>query len=316
MPDRTRIAVRIAEIAARQFGLITRAQALAEGLTERIIDHKLASGVWLRVYRGVYLIAGTPPSFEQRVLAVCLAVGGAVVASHLTAAVLWGLIERKRLSIEVTVSMDRRVRGDRYTVHRSRCDLDRVVRTDGIPVTSVARTLLDLSSCLSRSELEDALDEALRRHLVTVDELRSRIGEPGGQRGRTVLLSLLAERGSGKPRGSVREKHVLAMLRRAGLPEPVRQYEVRRGGRVIARPDLAYPDQKIAIEYDSFQEHSNPEAYERDKARTFELQLAGWVVPPLTGGDGRRETYVCNALRRLLWERSHPDVEDPNPPPR
>lgn len=314
MADRTRTAVRIAEVAARQFGLITRAQALAEGLTERIIDHKLASGAWLRVYRGVYLIAGTPASFEQRVLAACLRVGGDVAASHETAGVLWGLIERRQPLVEVTVPAGRHPVSDRFAVHRSRCGVERVERTDGIPVTSVARTLLDLCSRLGRSELEDALDEALRRNLVTVRELESRIRQPGGRRRRGDLASLLAEQGSAKPRGSVREKHVLAMLRRAGLPEPVRQYEVRRGGRVIARPDLAYPDQKIAIEYDSRQEHSSRRAYERDKARTFELQLAGWVVPPLSGGDFDREQYVCGALRRLLWERGHPDVVAPNPP--
>jgi hypothetical protein len=314
---RRRIESRLARIAGRQFGLVASEQARGAGLSQSAVDRRVARGTWIHLHAGVYLVAGAPRSWKQSVMAACLAAGGDVAASHLTAGVLWGLIERRRPPVEVTVPYVRKPEADGFVVHRSRLGTEAVQRTDGIPVTSALRTLIDLAAILRAGELEEALDEALRREIVSVDDLAGRLEKLSGcgRRGLRLLGSLVRQRDpSAALPASVSERRVLQMFRRNGLPEPECQYEIRRGGRVIARVDLAYPDQRIAIEYDSHTFHGTRRAHESDRARSFELQRAGWVVPPLTKGDFAREKYVCRVIRHMLWERGHPDVTSPDGP--
>src|SRR5690242_16501161 len=79
----------VARIASKQFGLVTRDQALAAGLSEDAIGRRVRSGRWVRLHPNVYRLAGAPDTWEQRILAAVLAAGPTAIASHLSAAVLW-----------------------------------------------------------------------------------------------------------------------------------------------------------------------------------------------------------------------------------
>jgi hypothetical protein len=177
---------------------------------------------------------------------------------------------------------------------------------DGIPVSSVPRTLLDLGAVCSRITVEMAVDNALRRELVSTSELRQTLKRLGrsGRNGTGVLRSILDERCGRGPTESERETLLLAVLRKNGLPPPVVQFEVRDGGVFVARPDVAYPDVKIAIEYESYEHHTGKLALVRDSARRNRLVAAGWIVITATAADlqvGGHE--LCRAIRAALAAR-------------
>jgi hypothetical protein len=149
-----------------------------------------------------------------------------------------------------------------------------------IPVASVARTLCDLTAKARAKVVERAVDDCLRRRIVTLDELQT-VYESLSGRGRhrsTVMRSILEWRGPDHhPGESPGEVHVLRLLVDAGLPVPVQQHEVRVNGRII-RIDLAYPEARIALEFDGWTYHSTRGAFDDDRARANELELLGWTV--------------------------------------
>src|SRR5215207_8922338 len=169
----------IARIAARQHSLVTRAQAIAAGASDHAIQHRLATGRWVLVARGVYRIAGAPVTWTQRALAACLIAGDGAVVSHRSAAVLWGVSGFRPGPLDVTVPPGRSGRNALARVHRS--DVDGV-RREGVTVTRPSRTLLDLSRVLGGGLLEEAVDDVLCRRLVRLEEL-----EGGSAALRTVL---------------------------------------------------------------------------------------------------------------------------------
>jgi very-short-patch-repair endonuclease len=159
---------------------------------------------------------------------------------------------------------------------------------DGIPVTSPARTLIDIAAVAPRESVEEALDDALRRGIVSVARLRWRLSELGnsGRRGVGTIRDLIAARGGGEPvPKSVFETRLLRHLRAAGLPIPVRQHEIRVRGRLVARVDFAYPERRLAIEADSRRWHTGRVRWERDLARRNELTALGWRIVHVTWSE-------------------------------
>lgn len=297
---------RVARLAAKQHGLITRRQALDRGFSRRVVDLRVGVGAWQLLAPGVYRLAGAPDTWHQRVLAACMSAGPSAAASHVTAGVLWGLIERGIVPIEITVPSDKHPTGLGFSLHRSRLGVGEVRQLYRIPVTDPARTLLDLSGIVAFTELEEAADTALRRRLVRLGDIRDSVDGLSGRRGIGAVRALLVAR-TGTTE-SVFETRFLALIRKLRLPEPVVQYEVRRAGRLIARVDLAYPDQRVVIELDGYRDHSSRQAFERDRRRQNELQRAGYAVLRFTWADLSRPAHVDQLTRRVLWERGHPAV--------
>ena len=182
-----------------------------------------------------------------------------------------------------------------------------VTKVDAIPVTTVARTLIDIAGFVRAEVVEEALDDALRRGLVTLSRLRWRLREAGG-RGRqgTVLLGKLIDaRASGPvlPPQSVFETRLLRVIRGSGLPLPAIQHEVKthRGTAIV---DLAYVRERVAIEADGFRWHSSRQQWDRDRARDTALAMLGWTVIHVTWQqlhDGPEE--VLEAIRARLTQR-------------
>lgn len=290
--------------AARQHGLVSRAQARAAGLTDRQVDRRLRSGRWTAARRGVLRVAGAPCTEEQVVMAACLAAGPAVVASHLTAARLWRLRLPDPESLELTTPPRRRLRVDGVQQHRfTQLVADDVHRLRGIPVTSPARTLVDCSGRVGPDQLGRVVDDALRRRLVRLPDLvRCHARVTSGRRPTAAMGRVLDERAPGyDPGGSDRELQVLRTLVAAGLPAPVQQHPVVVGARSF-RLDLAYPRAGIAIEFDGWDAHGTFEAFHGDRERSRLLVAAGWRLVHVTART--RPADLVRDVRALLLRRA------------
>lgn len=303
----------IARLARLQHGLVTRAQALAAGLSPSTIRRRVAAGAWVRRAAGVYAVATAPATWRQQVLVACLAVDG--VASHRTAASLWGLSGFRPGPLHVLVPNGRLDRRRRVTVHQTTAlPPGDVARVDGIPVTRVARTLVDLASCTSERELEEAVDDALCRRLVTLDRLVRRADAllGSGRTGSATLRRVLATWDDGAAPQEVAEARLFRRLVRAGLPPPMTQVEVYDDGRFVARLDVAWPERRLGVELDGFRWHAAPRAFERDRLRRNRLVSLGWTVfqatPADLVADGSR---VADLVRPFFADNSEEVVEWP-----
>jgi hypothetical protein len=287
----------------RQHGLVTR-QQLAERLKPHQIDRRVVAGQLELVRRGVYRIAGAPETWEQHLLAACLARSGSV-ASFRAAAFLWALPGFDQDVFEITVPGIPRARLDGVVVHESQVWGPRHIgRRAGIPVSSVARVLCDLSALsayISPIAIERAVDDALRRKILTVRALEnvSRDLSGRGRRRSTVTRAIVEARGAGyHPGESEPEKRIADLLERSGLPRPVAQYRIRIGKQTL-RADLAYPELGIVIEYDSREYHSSKSALDADAKRRNRLRLAGLMVLELTAAASDREIVDVVTQARL-----------------
>lgn len=290
----------------QQHGVISRQQALEAGLSGRAIDRRLASGLWARIFKGTYRLVGIPCTVEQTYSAACLAAGEDALVSHRSAATLFGFPGVARW-VEVTVPRPRSVEVAGITVHRARLLLaeDRDV-VKGIPVTTAARTLIDLAGCVEGKRLERLLDHALAFHLVTRAGLATRIEGLGrtGRKGAGALTALLDERpDKGRPMGAEFEAMLFRALKRAALPVPVPQFRVLSAGdeRLL---DFAYPEVRLAIEADSYIWHATREAWEKDRERNNELVTLGWSFLPMTWATVRyRPAEAARQVRESLAAR-------------
>jgi hypothetical protein len=215
---------------------------------------------------------------------------------------LWNLAGGRRSIQEITCPRWRRARHDGLVVHESKAvDPVDAMEIDGIPVTTPERTLLDLGAVCHPSVVEMALDAAEKRELVTLDSVRAtvtRLGRSGRNGVGTLREPLDARSPDRKPPESEIETLLLQVVRRLGFPEPVTQYEIRRAGRFVARVDAAYPQWRVAIEYDSYEYHAGRKARAKDNDRRNKIIGAGWVPVVATAEDLRSGGAVLSAAIR------------------
>lgn len=265
----------IAELAGQQHGVVARRQLLAFGLGPGAIEHRIANGRLHRVHYGVYAVGYRSLTPHGRWLAAVLAAGPGAVLSHRSAAALWGLRPAAGRRIDVTVR--RRGRRDRpgIAVHVTRelRDRDRAQRVS-IPVTSVARTLLDLAGVIPERQLSRAFEEADRADLLDLDAIEDICLRGRGRRGLGALLRLLADQTGPTPATrSELERVFLDLCDDHRLPRPrinalVAGFEV----------DALWPCQRLIVELDGYAFHRTRAAFERDRDRDAGLLLAGYRV--------------------------------------
>ena len=268
------------QLARRQLGLFTRAQALqlASNAELRTLVRR---GDVVAVRRGVWALAGHPPSYEQAVLAAVLAAGEPAWASHRTAAQLWKLQVPAPVAIDVLTLPNRRLHLEGVAQHRNApIDLDDVTTLGPVPVTSVAKTLVDCAPFLPGSQLQRAADDARRRRLMSSQELERALTnvDRGRRTGRHLVRPVRAVvAATHDAGGSDRELDVLRILRRSGMPLPVQQFPIVVGGRQRYL-DYAYPAERIYLEWDGFAEHGLIRStFDDDRVRDAELSLLGWL---------------------------------------
>jgi hypothetical protein len=245
-----------------------------------MIRGRVETGRWRRLYPGVYVLNGAPDTWRQRLLAACLSGGEATVASHRAAARLWQLPGGGEL-LEISVPRGRRLRRPGVVVHESRLlpAVD-VAVVDAIPVTTPARTLIDLAGVLPPERVEEAVDAALSSGLVRRPRLLWRLGDLAkeGRTGVKALRSILEARAPAAPvPASVLETRLRRVLDVTGMPPPLWGFEVRTGGRSRFL-DCAWPDLRLAVEADGWAHHSGRAQWESDVDRQNALVAAGWTV--------------------------------------
>lgn len=268
---------RCLQLAARQRGVIRHDQARDCGLSRDQLQWRARSGRLCRVYPGVYRVAGAPEDASQRLKALALWLAGGVL-SHQTAAALHGFSQFAPGPLEATVTHGARAPSG-VVVHRVGAIAPRdVTSLDGLPVTSISRTLIDLSATLEPSLFRSCCDEALRRKWTTLDRLDAtlerNLRRPGLTQVRAVLHAL---RGGDGPTESELEHLVRELLRDAGFPEPDRQRAIRTRER-LRRVDFVFTDARVIIEADGYAYHSSAQSFEDDRRRDNALAARGYVV--------------------------------------
>ena len=287
-------------LAGRQHGVVSARQLCQVGLSARQIELRVENGMLVPLHRGVYR-TGAPRTREQVLIAACLATRG--VASHRSAAALWELRGQDGDFVEITVEGRRRSELAGVVAHTTaRLDRSDVTVRRGIPVTTPARTLLDLGAVVSFAEVEVAVEDALHRRLATYEGLVRQLERSGapGRNGTGVLRAVLAARDPrAAPTESLLEDVLVRILRRGGLPAPVRQHRVRAPGHAPVRVDLAYPGERIAIEAQSVAWHAGKEDLQRTCRKRNLLVALGWCLLEFTWEDTReRPELICETVRR------------------
>jgi len=297
----------------RQYGLVARDQAIAGGVSPLQIRWQLTRGRWVLLRPDVYALAGAPPTWEQTVLAAVLAGGDRVAASHGTAGHLRVLKHVDDLGIELVAPLGRHKRLDGVVGHRSGAlfESDLTVYRS-IPTTTVARTLIDVSGRLSERHLGHAIDDALRRRILILEDLRRTAGRLGSAPGRSMrkVHRALALRIPGyDPLHSDLETRALRVIAAAGLPVPRQQYPMVLGG-IDIHLDLAYPEARLAIELDGFEWHRTRSAFDDDRWRDAELVKVRWMNVRLTDtmSDSAIVEVIGAALSQRLLTRARPDA--------
>ncbi|HEX2119505.1 MAG TPA: hypothetical protein VHF91_10000 [Acidimicrobiales bacterium] len=273
----------IARIAAAHHSAVARRQLLDAGVARHVVDHRVAKGLLVPTHPGVYRLAGSPPSWHQRIMAATLAAGSGAVASHRAAAFLHGMAVEPRA--EVTVGRDRAPTPAGVVVHRLALPRSDSEVRDGIPRTRPPATILGLAAVLSGPALERALDEAVARGVLSYRQLERRLDAVGrqGRPGARALAELLRAR-SGEPRWtqSEFERRLLALVTGAGLPALVPQLEVPLPNGRRAFIDFAWPDLRVGLEADSYRHHSNRVDWSRHHIRNLLIVSLGWRLLPVT----------------------------------
>jgi very-short-patch-repair endonuclease/predicted transcriptional regulator of viral defense system len=294
----------VARAASRQHGVISRAQLRDLGLNEDAISDRVASGYLQPIFRGTFAVGHRAINRRGRMLAAVHACEQGTVISHGSAAELLGLWE-KRLPVIHVVPPDwsgRKIDGIRW--HRVRLPFpDEIEVRDGIPCTTVSRTIVDMAGESSWAQLRGLVEQAaiLRQLDVNeIDRVLSRSRRLGAPRLRTILTGW---RTTAEPRPRVRsrlEARLLPLLIEEGLPAPRTNVKLRVEGRRL-EVDMLWDEQRLVIETDGEETHGTSAAFQRDRWRDQLLIAAGYRTARVTWAQVRDEPNgVINRIARTL----------------
>jgi very-short-patch-repair endonuclease len=260
------------------------------------VERALRSGRLHRLYRGVYAVGHSHLGREGRRLAAVLACGEGAALSHRSAASHWGLLDTQSAFIDVTARRSREgVRGIRLHTARSLAPQDTTTH-EGIPITSVARTLLDLAVTVRPDRLERALAQAERLQLYDYTAISDVLSRSNGHRGRAALTRATAQ--EPKLTRNDLEAIFLALVRQAGLPEPQTNLPLTALDHLRQVPDFYWPTYRLVVETDGWDTHRAKAAFKRDRRKDAALVAAGWRVMRFTYEDlTTDQTTVVQRLR-------------------
>ena len=293
----------IQALAAEQHGVIARRQLLAAGLSAGGVDHWVRIGRLIVVRRGVYALGHAEMRREGHALAAVLAVGDDAVLSHRSAARQWGLRPWSGAFFELSIPSGRGRKPQRdLRVHRS-VDLhpSEIGEDDGIPITTPARTLLDLAAVVPPHHLRRAVERAeqleIYDHTAVLRVLAAHPGRPGSP-ALATLLADLHDHGTTSMSRSDLEALFLQLCLDHSLPRPqVNHYD---NGREL---DFRWPERRIVVETNGFWVHRSRDAFESDHERRLQLEAAGWRVVSLTWRQVvDRPNAIAAHVRRVLEE--------------
>jgi hypothetical protein len=275
--------IRAAEIAAAQWGVVARAQLTAIGVPARTVDSWVRAERLHVLHRGVYAVGHRVLRVEGRRLAAVLACGPGAALSHRSAADHWGLLRTERTRVDVTTPRTRRAIPG-IDLHRSRSlDARDTTTHEAIPITTVARTLLDVAATVRHQRLERALAQAERLQLYDHGAITDVLERANGHRGRTALAR--AVRSEPKLTRSELEAKFLRLVRRAGLPEPDANTSLDAPDHPGLEVDFYWPAHRLVVETDGWDTHKTKAAFKSDRRKDAALTSVGYRVMRFTYDD-------------------------------
>lgn len=267
-----RVQAQVTKLAETQHGLVTRKQLLAAGIARRAIDSRVKCGILIVVHRGVYQ-ASAVRSERAREWAAILACKGGVI-SHASAAGIWGISPSDPATVHLIMNAAiQRGRRPGIRAHRMRLRRDEVTHRDGLKLTTLARTLIDVAPSLPARDTEQALAAAMRLQSDVEKETRvllERYPRMGGMRALRALVF------ADTPPAFVRseaEARFLSLIRSAGLPLP--EANVRCG---MFEVDFLWRTHRLVAEIDGYEFHASRAAFHADRRRDLALNAAGFRV--------------------------------------
>jgi hypothetical protein len=285
----------ISELAARQHGVISVAQLRDLGLDRYWVRRRVQSGFLHPMYRGVYSVGIRTASRKGRYMGAVFVCGRGAFLSHRCAADLWGL-RPNSTRLEVT-TLAKRAGPPGVRVYRSRTlTTQDVTIRDGIPVTSVARTLLDLSAVVPAPDLDRAIDRAERLELFDLTAIEDVLGRANGKKGASALRRAIAAYGPSTQK-SVLEKKLKKLLETAPDIRPPSFNALIDGESGTHEVDAYWEPRRVAVQVDGFDFHRTRRDRERDSASDADLELAGISVMRLTWDDVT--VHAERTLRRV-----------------
>ncbi len=283
---------RIIDLARGQHWVAGRSQLVDLGLSVDRISWLLHRGELRPLHRGVYLVAHAIPPPLALESAALLSIGRAALLSHETAAYLHKLLPCPAQPVHVTVvgrSLARRTK--LYVHHAAALNRRDTCHRDGLRLTTVHRTILDLAATMAIDDLELLVAGAVRKRRTNERALRDQLDRNRGRPGTPALRSLLDSPGGAGFTRSKAERRLRRLLREAQLPQPrscamVGRYEV----------DLLWPDERLVVEFDSARFHTDRLAFETDRRRDTYLQSRGYAVLRITWRRLVEEPHAVVAL--------------------
>ncbi|MCA1703541.1 MAG: type IV toxin-antitoxin system AbiEi family antitoxin domain-containing protein [Actinobacteria bacterium] len=295
-----------AKKAAAQHGVFTFEQAEAAGIHPESIYRRVQSGLWVPLHPRVFVEAATPVGWRTQLIAACFWAGPDAAASHRAAGKVHGLERFEVPFVEITsrsrVTPQRKVR-----THCSSTFSERKVTTiDGIRVTTIERTLLDVCAVVRRRTAEAALDGALRRKQTDLDRMVELfISEARkGRRGVRMMREFLSDRGRGKHlTDSDLHEEFTDLLRKGGIDKFEEYFPVRDETGFFVEIDVAFPERMLGFEVEGYSAHGDRQPFDHDRERERKLILRGWTIVRITKTDLRKPAELLHDVRELLRVR-------------
>ena len=256
------------------------------------------------IHRGVYAVGHRKLSGVAWCMAAVLAYGADAVPSHRSAAAMWGILEGWRTTVDIT--LPRRVSSRAgIRTHLATIVPDEWTLLDGIPVTTPARTLLDLAAVLQPHELNRALERAEGLRLADGTPLVALLERHHRRRGTASLKAAMKDGLRPAVTKSELERRFLSFLERAGLPRPETNVLLDLGGEHI-EVDCVWREARVIVELDSRAWHLTTEAFERDRERDRRAQAAGWRPIRITDRALRQDPAALVAVLGALLSPAAP----------
>jgi Protein of unknown function (DUF559) len=280
--------------------MVSRRQLRALGMSASAIDHWVERGRLRLKYRGVYALGHSVVTPKGRLWGALLACGEGSVISHRDGGAMWNVRRTSRLPVDVTIPGRRPRPGKGITPHHvRRLDPLDVTEIDGIPVTTLARTFLDLAEILPQRHVARAMEEAERQNLLDLGAIHQTLDRNPGRRGHKPLLAILSDAVIEPWTRSDLEAAFLQLCKTYGIPRPIVNAPL---GNYLA--DMLWPDHKLIVELDSRAWHLNSASFETDRIKDAYLQLEYRVIRVTDRRLQREPGKVAATVMRYLEHAS------------
>jgi predicted transcriptional regulator of viral defense system len=300
--DEPPLDVRIRDLAERQHGVVSLAQLMFLGLSARAVRDRVAAGRLTRIHRGVYAVGHGRLTLRGHWMAAVLACGPKAVLSHRSAAALHGIRPDNRPKTDVTVPSPSARSRRGIDVHRSpTLEPQDLMTIDGIPATSVARTLLDIAEQVDMQGLERAVSQADVLRIFDLRAVEEALSRAAGRHGAGALRRVLAAYAGPTLTERGLEERFLAICRRASVPGPEVNVWLNLGEAVPYKADFLWRAERLIVETDGWGTHGTRRAFEEDRRRDRRLKLAGWDVIRFTSRDVEDEPDEVTTTLGRLW---------------